>query len=616
MVLIRDEVAALQKNMAEMDALGKLIYVNARGNQHETCTEGTRVEMLDDITRWATNTDAEPMIALIDQAGTGKSTISAHLARQWEEECALLSRFFFSKPMGITSAQGVATTLAWAMAARIPLLRSFIVKALEDKSISELSMEDKLDSLVFTPLRKLKEEREKALGVVREEIREKAKMEIPGFESLHETIRARSVMETLKKDYLDALNAVERDGRGEETLKVLETAYLAYLRVLEEALSTPLIIVFDALDECLEDDRSKLLQPLIKFLSSCAAESAPFKLFSTSRPEKDVMSIITDSQVVERTQSSLHLQSTPSNQDDITIYVKSKLEDLLTKEEISQVVTRADGLFIWAATAADFIINASDQLKIFHDLMESTLPDQPLDSLYTAILDDASKRIGRNEQLQFINVLKLICLAREPLTTTSMDELLNLRSKSGDSISGRFVAHLTSVLSDGRDRQAVQALHPTFIEFLLRWRWQDQIIITIDNAESLLAQGCLDILLSDKLKYDILDVIQPNAFIPMNGEIEDLKERIESRTTGGLRYAAVYALSHVASSPAKEVAEKLRLFFKRKLLFWIELMSYLGKIYPLLQSIHLLSKHMKEFIAGEGDNWVSEWYSKMYHSNS
>jgi hypothetical protein len=495
--------------------------------------------------------------------------------------------------------------MARDMAEEIPLLRAFIVKSLQDKNISGRLMEEKLKLLVFTPLTKLKEEREKALSVVREEIREKVKREVPGFESLHETIKARPDMETLKKTYLDALNAVERDG-GEETLKVLETAYLAYLRVLEEALSTPLIIVFDALDECEEDDRSKLLQSFIKFLSSCAAESAPFKLFFTSRPEKDVTPIITDSQVVEHTQSSLHLQSTPSNQDDITIYVKSKLEELLTKEEISQVVTRADGLFIWAATAADFIINASDQSKIFHDLMESTLPDQPLDSLYTTILHDASKRIGQNEQPQFINVLKLICQAREPLTTTSMDELLNLRSKSGDSISGRFVAHLASVLSDGRNRQAVQALHPTFIEFLLRWRWQGQIVITINNAELLLAQGCLDILLSNKLKYDILDIVQPNAFVPMNNEIENLKERIESRATSGLHYAAVYAVSHVASSPTREVVGKLRLFFKRKLLFWIEFMSYLGKIYPLLQSIHLLSNHMKELIADEGDNWVSE----------
>jgi len=322
--------------------------------------------------------------------------------------------------------------------------------------------------------------------------------------------------------------------------------------------------------------------------------------------------IIADSQVVERTKSSLHLRSTH----DITIYVKSKLEKLLTKKEIEQIVIRADGLFIWAATTAEFIIKAGDQLKIFHGLMESTLPEQPLDSLYTAILDDASKRIGQNEQPEFINVLKLICQAREPLTTTSMDELLNLRSKSGDSISGRFVAHLTSVLSDGRDRQAVQALHPTFIEFLLRWRWQGQIVITINNAELLLAQGCLDILLSNKLKYDILDIVQPNAFVPMNNEIENLKERIESRTTSSLHYAAVYALSHVASSPTREVVGKLRLFFKRKLLFWIELMSYLSKIYPLLQSVHFLSKRIKEFVAGERDNWVSECESQRYHSNS
>src|SRR5271169_6095486 len=125
---------------------------------------------------------------------------------------------------------------------------------------------------------------------------------------------------------------------------------------------------------------------------------------------------------------------------------------------------------------------------------------------------------------------------------------------------GIFVAAPSGALADGRDGQAVQALHPTFIEFVLRWRWQDQIVITIDNAESLLAQGCLDILLSDKLKYDILGVVQPNAFVPMNDEIENLKERIQSRTTSGLHYAAVYALSHVVSSPTKEVAESCDYF--------------------------------------------------------
>jgi hypothetical protein len=193
--------------------------------------------------------------------------------------------------------------------------------------------------------------------------------------------------------------------------------------------------------------------------------------------------------------------------------------------------------------------------------------------------------------------------------------LLDLGSESEDTVSGGFIGCLSSVLSDGRDGHPVQALHPTFIEFILRWRWQDGKVIEAEDkeslrvqsrdAEALVAQSCLRILL-DKLKYDILEVIQPEEFAPLNEEIQDLEERIQNKTTQGLRYAVVYSLSHVAFSLTNDVARKLLDFFERKLLFWIELMSYLGKIYPLVQSIHFLSKRMKEFMASEGDNWVSD----------
>jgi hypothetical protein len=64
------------------DALGKLVYINARGNQHETCAEGTRVDMLDEIVQWASDDNAEPILALVDLAGTGKSTIAAHMTQK------------------------------------------------------------------------------------------------------------------------------------------------------------------------------------------------------------------------------------------------------------------------------------------------------------------------------------------------------------------------------------------------------------------------------------------------------------------------------------------------------------------------------------------------------
>jgi len=440
-----------------------LQYVEgAGGDQYSRCLEGTRKDILAEIIQWAAKDNTKPVFSLVDQAGTGKSTISAHLTRQWEGDYSLICRFFFSKIKGIASGYHFANTLARSMATQIPSLRQFVVNAVRDKNTWEWSMEEQLESLVLMPLSKLKEEREKWLSVVREEIRKKANMEAPQFEDMHDTIIEKSVTKNLQ-DYMDALSAMKRDGRGEETLNRLETAYLAYLRALEKSLSAPLLIVLDALDECLEDDRSKLFRSFITFLSSFSAESVPFKLFFASRPEKDVMDI-TDSQVVERTQSSLHLPSTPSNQDDIMIYVESRLHGKLKEDQIPLVAARADGLFIWAFTATKFIIDAPPGMA-FDKLMQSNLSKRPLDDLYATILADACNHATENWLPDFTKVVQLICVAREPLDVKTIDELLDLGGESEDSGSVTFVEFLSSVLSGGRDGQPVQALHPTFIEF-------------------------------------------------------------------------------------------------------------------------------------------------------
>jgi hypothetical protein len=40
--------------------------------------------MIDGIVRWAADGDAKPMLAVIDQAGTGKSTIAVHTSGKWK----------------------------------------------------------------------------------------------------------------------------------------------------------------------------------------------------------------------------------------------------------------------------------------------------------------------------------------------------------------------------------------------------------------------------------------------------------------------------------------------------------------------------------------------------
>jgi hypothetical protein len=114
------------------DALGQLPCSNARGNQHDSCLEGTREIILKEIMDWANDCSARPIFGLVDQAGTGKSTISIHMAQKWEKEDALIGRFFFSIPNSVTNANDLPTTLARDMANSGSSLRSFILEAIND----------------------------------------------------------------------------------------------------------------------------------------------------------------------------------------------------------------------------------------------------------------------------------------------------------------------------------------------------------------------------------------------------------------------------------------------------------------------------------------------------
>jgi hypothetical protein len=229
--------------------------------------------------------------------------------------------------------------------------------------------------------------------------------------------------------------------------------------------------------------------------------------------------------------------------------------------------------------------------------------DSSLNSLYDDILKSALES-AEDESGIIKQVLQFICVAREPLTTEIMDELLGFPS----GIAQRVVARLSSVLSDGSDRKAVYVLHPTFLEFV-----QDSTerlpLVYIEEAEELLARACLKAL-STGLKYNICKISRPSTYrrarAMTNSEDEeidsadsedeeinefhewlddfnvtylynskaqeseaDFERQLRESTTPALRYAAIHGLSHVASSIRVEfVISALRAFCKSNLLNW------------------------------------------------
>jgi hypothetical protein len=59
--------------------------------------KGTRESILAHAREWSTSDDSPQIFWLADVAGTGKSTIANHLAREWKGSGCLAGRFFFSR---------------------------------------------------------------------------------------------------------------------------------------------------------------------------------------------------------------------------------------------------------------------------------------------------------------------------------------------------------------------------------------------------------------------------------------------------------------------------------------------------------------------------------------
>ncbi|PVF94667.1 WD40 repeat-like protein [Serendipita vermifera] len=69
--------------------------VNALGLNNEGVMEGTRVQLLAQISEWADDVESPQIFWLCDQPGSGKSTVAAHMANIWQKD-RLAARFFFS----------------------------------------------------------------------------------------------------------------------------------------------------------------------------------------------------------------------------------------------------------------------------------------------------------------------------------------------------------------------------------------------------------------------------------------------------------------------------------------------------------------------------------------
>ncbi|KIM22045.1 hypothetical protein M408DRAFT_294008 [Serendipita vermifera MAFF 305830] len=141
--------------------------VNARGERVKPLAPGTRLSIINRLVEWGNSNDTHDRIFwLNDEAGTGKSSIAAHMANKWREEGALGARFFFDRSGGrdLWNLGRFCTTLAKEMSDNHPLAHALYFEMLpntpdlEDQSFTDafnllvVSVAEQLGKRTPTPL--------------------------------------------------------------------------------------------------------------------------------------------------------------------------------------------------------------------------------------------------------------------------------------------------------------------------------------------------------------------------------------------------------------------------------------------------------------------------------
>jgi hypothetical protein len=508
------------------------------------CLEGTRTHLLDSITTWMNDPSSETVYWLSGAAGTGKTTVAQSVAKIAKESNFICASFFFSRTSEDRRSFGnVVPTLAYQLG-KSTRLRSTICAAIEfDDDVGVRSVRTQVQNLI-------------------------AEVLIP----------------------------------------------------LPSDLPPCLLIVLDALDECNEDSKSTHGGDLIPVLLATLKKMAFVKLFVTSRRESSIERMFSRKTAAEDTRALVLHRDIPKDtvQADIERYIRDELaimkedmtpevDDFPSEPDVYILVQRADGLFIYARTAVEYIRDPDGSPEMQLAALVQVDGDRNigqfglLDELYTHILMNALRVTPRNRHVvdaTLRNVLITLVLVCEPLSVEAIASLTTVEERECE----RFLRRMSAVLEhDIGTSNSVRLIHLSFLDFLSqtnRCNALSEYRVDPDIDHLRMTEHCLR-QLNSSLRFDICDIRDPSL---SNAEVLDLQLRLETYISEALRYAcrfwAVHWLEHIrAAGPRCQVPLGLEEFCNKHLLHWIEVLSLIECLNTVLRVMSELSSLMSVIVA-------------------
>ncbi|KZT40432.1 WD40 repeat-like protein [Sistotremastrum suecicum HHB10207 ss-3] len=349
----------------------------------------------------------------------------------------------------------------------------------------------------------------------------------------------------------------------------------------------PILIVIDALDECggTPDARKELLRILATRLSELPSN---FCILLTSRPQKEFEDAFSHSQYV--TPLDILAASESSVDKDLAVYYESRLGDLAELDDawpnkgwLSELVKRSEGLFQWAFTACEYVLepgwSPDEQLRNLFSSTSSSAELAGLDNLYKAILHNIFQfSVNDGRIARFRSILGRILCARTPLTVADLMALHG--PDESPSMIKSIVLRMGSVLSGvSTDSAPVQALHTSFRDFLFSQERSDIYHIDPLEQERSLAKTCVT-LLNKELRVNISKTQTSYTSGP------SLNDTV---VPPYLMYSARFWSDHLITIPfSQDVVPLVQTFTTQHFLHWLELLCLYDEVYRARNAMRAL----------------------------
>jgi hypothetical protein len=491
---------------------------------------------------WTTGNSSQYIFWLKGRAGTGKSTIALTVAQSLDERGATFASFFFKRGGG-------------------DLARS-------RKMISTIALQLAFQSSLLS-------------GFVCDALRKDPNL--GGSASLSEQYH---------KLLLHPLQKVQQSATG----------------------SLSFVVVLDALDECDDFDDVRLLLRLLGNFSKMSGLG--LRVLVTSRPEIPIRLGFQDMEYITYHELALHDVSRAIVDRDIKIFVTFELAQIKSDrglpdswpgdDRIQTITTRADGLFIYAATVCRFIngprqVSPSVRLEqVCHGSGPKHKSTDALDEMYLMILkgsmsDDFSVDEEQEATARLRHVMGSVVLLHDNLSASELELLLFPSALAGGNIVQDTLDSLHAILDVPNDpKDPIQMQHLSFRDFLVNRNRCDDDRFHVDQQEGhrVLSVHCLG-LMEKFLTQNICHLPGPGTLISAL-----LTTNFRQYLSSGLIYACRHWIDHAEHGQLSlDDDGPVYTFLQQYCPFWVEVMSLIRKI-PEAMGI---MRKLKGFISVSGN---------------